>query len=616
MTEHRQHTYRTNLAALVGAVGLLLLAWHLFIHDLDQMSMWLDEEFSWRISHQGPEVILQETAQDVHPPLYYLWLWAWIEYTGSDNLTVMHFSSAITSLLAVAICYQLGKSWFRSWWAGAAAATFLASSGVFIFYARELRMHSTGVLMVALTWWMFSRVVEKRAPWWAYTLSLALAAYNFFFSGFMIVFQPLVAVLFYRDRLRDVARAWIGAGLLFLPWLPTFFDQVDTATRQCANKDQLCLIASAYTSPDLIERFLNLYTAGQTAFVGILIVIGILAGFTVRHQARYRRWTTAAVIWGLLVALVMLAIGYQIRLFNVRYALGILPGLALLIGVGIDNLPNHLVKAGAVVMIAVIGAYYFPQGYPQVKTPHQWMLRTIAERYQPGDRIWYNLHGGARGSSLELEVAYHLAHDAPNLNTDWFVWVAPNEFLDPLTAPRVWDVRPYWLPLPDFAADEMTDGRSITETYSFGAYTVRLYEAPPPDDPAHIAELSVLFYDNKQQTSRPGEQVRIKTWWAADAQPARDYSVGLYLFKGETPVTNVDAVLRLDGQPTSQWQPGEFAFAPLTFALPPNLPSGSYTLWMGVYYWEDPTLLPIKAGDEWTVRSDPPMIRIRQINVQ
>jgi hypothetical protein len=54
----------------------------MFVVHLDSHSMWIDESYSWRISRLGPVALIQDTAGDVHPPLYYLTLWAWMTWKG------------------------------------------------------------------------------------------------------------------------------------------------------------------------------------------------------------------------------------------------------------------------------------------------------------------------------------------------------------------------------------------------------------------------------------------------------------------------------------------------------------------------------------------------------
>jgi hypothetical protein len=106
----------------------------------------------------------------------------------------------------------------------------------------------------------------------------------------------------------------------------------------------------------------------------------------------------------------------------------------------------------------------------------------------------------------------------------------------------------------------LTAERAITDTYEFGAYTVRLYEAPPRGQPARFGQEFAMLYRPLAQTAyQPGDTVRHALWWRALEAVPRDYSYGLYLRRaGESEiVAQVDAGLTADDKPTSQWQPSE-----------------------------------------------------------
>ncbi len=73
------------------------------------------------------------------------------QWAQSDDVFVLRLSSAIPAVLAVAFCYRVGCDWFRSRWVGLTAAVFLATTGIFVYYARELRMYTLLVLLALAT---------------------------------------------------------------------------------------------------------------------------------------------------------------------------------------------------------------------------------------------------------------------------------------------------------------------------------------------------------------------------------------------------------------------------------------------------------------------------------
>src|SRR5262245_60266280 len=135
--------------SLLPAISVCLLAWILFTTHLDGESMWYDEWYSWATGSQGDVFqIVRHTAETVHPPFYYFWLYSWMRFTDSQSLFMMRLSSVIPAVLAVALCYRAVLDWFKSYHAALAAAAFMATCGIFVYFARELRMYPLMVLLV------------------------------------------------------------------------------------------------------------------------------------------------------------------------------------------------------------------------------------------------------------------------------------------------------------------------------------------------------------------------------------------------------------------------------------------------------------------------------------
>ncbi|MCA9918959.1 MAG: hypothetical protein KC445_13450, partial [Anaerolineales bacterium] len=63
-------------------VVILLLAFGLRIHNLEVQSFWNDEGNSARLSERSISLIIEGTASDIHPPLYYLLLNQWRKLVG------------------------------------------------------------------------------------------------------------------------------------------------------------------------------------------------------------------------------------------------------------------------------------------------------------------------------------------------------------------------------------------------------------------------------------------------------------------------------------------------------------------------------------------------------
>ena len=93
---------------LLAAVLILLLATGLRFHRLDAQSFWNDEGNSARLSERAIPAILEGTASDIHPPLYYLLLHGWRALLG-DSEFALRALSAFAGVLTVATVAALAK---------------------------------------------------------------------------------------------------------------------------------------------------------------------------------------------------------------------------------------------------------------------------------------------------------------------------------------------------------------------------------------------------------------------------------------------------------------------------------------------------------------------------
>jgi hypothetical protein len=593
--------------------GVCLLAWTMFVVHLGSESMWMDEWFSWKYALQGPFALVRDTAQDVHPPLYYQLLWLWITFTGDQSMFVMRLTAAFPALLAVALSYRLAREWFKSHMAGVAAAVFLGTSGIFVYYARELRMYALIVLLVTLSWWFLTRFLQgRKGSLLGYIACVGLMSYTYYFSAFVLVAQVIIVLWFYRDKFKRLLLAYGAVLLLFLPWLPIWLNQMFWERARTANPDAPLLGKYAATVPTTlanITAFIKAYTAGQPAFVFLLIALAVALGWRWTRGLPSRRWVIAAGLWLFLTIVLMFGLNLLFPIYNQRYLLTVVPALALLIGVAARGLADRRAAAALIGVIALSGMVFHADAFLPEKPPHQNILRTVAAEFRPGDRIWYNFSYGGLGSSLEQEMIYHLQFDAPNLSTDDFVWNAPSDYADAAAVPRVWDARPYWIPIPEQAAGALTSDRVLSEAYTFGAYTLRLYEAPPIDGvPVQVGDLFTMLSSGAHKTAyRAGDSVVVKTWWQTDTLPTLDYSYALYLRAAgsETVIAQADAGLVADTIPTSQWTPDQgYRLSQLRLELPGDLSPDQYELWAGVYYWQDPQRLTMQTSGATPISAD------------
>ncbi len=209
-------------ALILGAllfVGLALRA-----ARLDFQPLWWDEGYSvWFATHPTPQLIAL-TAEDIHPPLYYLLLRAWILLLGPRAETLRLLSVAVGSLAIPAI-YAAGRRIFddRS---ALLAALLLAINPLHVYYSQEVRMYGLVALLSAATlaaaWPALQSErpgVRRLAP---YVLVVTAALYTQYYAALLPLGVMIYAAVRWRRSPQTVVRwllAHAAVALAYLPWV-------------------------------------------------------------------------------------------------------------------------------------------------------------------------------------------------------------------------------------------------------------------------------------------------------------------------------------------------------------------------------------------------------------
>lgn len=84
--------------------------------------------------------------------------------------------------------------------------------------------------------------------------------------------------------------------------------------------------------------------------------------------------------------------------------------------------------------------------------------------------------------------------------------------------------------------------------------------------------------------ARPGDTITIDVTWRVASAPGADFTTLIHLGEsGKPPLATGDAPPLQGDYPTRAWAAGEVIEDEYTIRLPPDLPSGRYPLWIGMY---------------------------------
>jgi hypothetical protein len=441
---------------LLPALGLVLvlaiIAWR--AATLLRYDLWYDELYSvYAASGDLGEVWQSALSDRVHPPLFYLILWGWLQ--------VADFSPTALRLLPL-LCYAgaLGATW---WAAGAARLTAtgrliavlaVALNPIVFDAGADLRGYA---LLAGLTALMVGGTVEllaespsQRARW-ILVGSAILATWVHYFAWPTVA--AIVVILFWHGRRRDAIVLGGGALVASIPWAWALLDaSAKTVATQLAWS----------RSPGVMDWLLlpGSLLAGRTPLpvqVGVAMVGWVVLGLAVRHAARrplvllVASPPLAALIGGLVLG---------VGIWDNRYLIGATIPLAFLLGYaaeGRDRAPRAAVAT--LLLMCAWGA----------ATPADWRIpwRQITRQLAayPGGGPAYVFDGFtalpiryyALMEGLELQVPEVKAWPGPGTTPGWLV-VQPATFPD----------------TPDFGARLRAAGLTVTDSVFSDPGSIRI----------------------------------------------------------------------------------------------------------------------------------------------
>lgn len=426
-----------------------------------------DESFSWRLTQYAPADLVRATAHDVHPPLYYLLLQAWMAAWGSTPAALRGFSLCC-GVLCVPVIYLLGGEALRRTVPDPASvaaarggallsAAVLALHSTAILPARTARMYSLGMLLAGLSAWLLLRAMRARCgrEWWwsAYGLTVAAFCYTHYYAFFTILAQTLfvvgdLALRVWRQSLREAARTATGflfaatiPLLLYAPWLPIWRQQVQDVRRAYWIPD--------FTVADLRQTFLTWLTGVAVlerveawCWMGLLMACLIWLLLLRCDRGAWFFFLLGAVPWASSVTL-SLTSGQSILM--ARYLTFAHLGLLGFWGIVYARLPGwtpRLLLAGWLGVYILWGLHATAQQWPAEPPALAAAADFLRQQARPGDLFltdgasavnrlrYYVSQAGAEGLRIQCQASPlgtdgHITHIA-SLSAEDFFWEDDN----------------------------------------------------------------------------------------------------------------------------------------------------------------------------------------------
>jgi 4-amino-4-deoxy-L-arabinose transferase-like glycosyltransferase len=561
---------------------LLLFAFGVRVIGIEDQSIWADEGFTYLTTQQTD--LLPMLQSDVHPPLYFAMMRAWVGASGVSELA-LRYPSALASVISVALVFMLAREMLRLRgqnareslvpWVGALV---FALSDLEVDLSREARMYTLhtalalGVVFSYLRWVRFDR--RRHAIAWM-LLSAVLVYVNY-----LGVWTPIVtglhALLTLRGRRRVMAMGWmLGAAALVMPWL------IGVASAQLGNGAGA--ERSDATTWSTLWVYVQNWLGAQWPLMLGLLVLGIGVWQVERRRPRVDRVSGLLVLWIVVPAALTAAANFAVPVLAAHRLTQITPPIVLLIGFGLAWFrPSAQIFLAGVIFVSGISGV----DYARVRGPWEAYTQSTSSLVRAGDLVLMEIAGG--DTMLEYYFDRDLPGGASLVSLKRWREGSPDDFarrIDPLVADAnvVWLM--YWS--SEQGVFDVLQRQGLVQTMTRITPHIRdtqllayRYDRLPDEPVVEFGDMmlrDVRIYDRL---------LRVDLWWQAEQPLPTDYTVSAFLLD-ETGilVAQLDTQPMLSERPTRTWLPGEVIYdpKPLTTVDGEPLKEGSYQVGIVVY---------------------------------
>ncbi|MBA3530767.1 MAG: glycosyltransferase family 39 protein [Ardenticatenales bacterium] len=615
-----QRSNRSNRSLFPAAV--LLLAFALRLFRLTAQSFWYDEGFTVYFAKMplGEQLAALQVVSPI--PFHYLLVSGWMRLAG-ESPYVLRYLSVMGSVLAVGLCYRLGRE-LGGPRVGLLAALGLTLSPMHIYYAQEVRTYGwLSALMLA------SALLLQRVPRglsWKETLALgivqALTLLAHIYSAFTLLALNLLllGIFLLRRGPWETIRPWLLAnGISLLLTAPWFW-----AARQTAISTAL-YFRGTVPLPTLLWQMVQAFSVGEaspTLWQGALLflalaVLALLVALWQRLEWPWRFALTGALapVVGILLA------SLERTRYTSRYTIAALPFFFLLFAMSWHALWKRWRPVGAAygLLLLLLFGYMGLGGYNQFYDPAFFRpdFRAVSGYIQE--------HGDPAQDGIVLVGGHFHPILRYFLGETFALYPMPDNIIhnvdDPLNYRDLATLneaaaqhRRLWLVLwqreladPAGMVLDQLVGHTLRHIVfgEFGEIDLLLFEMPQagvtfdtdptPQMPlAHEwpGRVALRGYTLEPgATVNRGQPLHLTLFWRALAEMDEDFFASVQLIGADGQLyAQADHIAYNDFYPSSQWRAGEELLDRYQLDLPSALPPGRYQLILVLYD---------RAGSRW-----------------
>jgi 4-amino-4-deoxy-L-arabinose transferase-like glycosyltransferase len=340
-------------------------------------------------------------SHESHPPLFFLLLRGWAAIAGTSESALAALPIAAAVALIPLVWYVGARAFSRP--AGLAAAWIVATHPALLHFSPQIRYYSVYTLLALVSCYAMWRLAEG-AGWKAWGLYVAssvamLLTHNW---GWLILGAQgmlLAALVPFRYTLparRDLALitvAWLAIAIGYLPWLPSFLNQLHHASPPpgTGGVGDAFAFMTGMTIGSPQRRLAMLL--GAALIAAVLVAAAQVRGRGARDATGGASGLRAFVLIALVpwfITLVAGLVATRTDLMVSHTAATLVPFVALLLGHGIVTLARDVhpaaaaVAAGAALGLAAANATRF---LTPVKSNAADVAEAVAAKARPDDVV-------------------------------------------------------------------------------------------------------------------------------------------------------------------------------------------------------------------------------------
>lgn len=332
---------------IFNAKFLILLAFILRVFRLGSQSLWFDEGWSWHLATMPLAEMIEVTAGDRSPVLYYGLLHGWMGLVGQSEFA-MRYLSVFADVVTLALLLAFGRGLMRGKsgprWGYSIPALLWAVSPMAIWFAQETRMYAlVGTFCMASSYALWRWVEPSastraaRTPWLITSAScLAAAIHSHYYAIFLLPAHGCI-VLGWAVSTRQIKRYVLPYTLAVVGIMTTVIPWLIYAARGFAYSDGF--VFPLNTIDGRLMEWARAFISGGFSAPSVTqwqLLLGLALALQILAFAWLRRWRAlmfvlAIAILPLLSATIAVRLVYPYKsVFHARYLIYAAPALCLL----------------------------------------------------------------------------------------------------------------------------------------------------------------------------------------------------------------------------------------------------------------------------------------------